>query len=95
MDKKSLAVTSLVVRSRKLLSSEIDGETVMMSIESGKYYGLDEVGGRIWELLEKPRTADDISKQLLLDYEVEAAACEKDVMRFLQQLYDDDLLEIQ
>ena len=95
MDKKILTRDSVVVRSRELVSSEIDDEIVMMSIENGKYYGLNEVGSCIWRMLEKPHSVADIIKQILLDYEVDPAACEEDVMRFLRQLDDDNILEIE
>ena len=95
MNKKILTKASVVVRSRELVSSEIDGEIVMMSIENGKYYGLDEVGSCIWRMLEKPHPVADIITQILVDYEVERATCEEDVMRFLQQLDDDNILEIE
>ena len=94
MDKKPLTKASVIARSSELVCSDIDGEIVMMSIENGKYYGLDEVGSRIWEILEKPLPIADIIDQLLLNYEVEQATCEEDVMHFLQQLDDDDMLEI-
>ena len=94
MAKKPLTKTSVIARSSELVCSDIDGEIVMMSIENGNYYGLDEVGSYIWEILEKPVQVSEIIDQLLLNYEVEKASCEKDVMHFLQQLDNDDMLEI-
>lgn len=94
MAEKQLTATSVIVRSSELVSSDIDGEVVMMSIENGKYYGLDQVGSRIWEVLEKPLPISELIEQLLIEFEVERETCEKDVMYFLQKLDDDNMLEI-
>ena len=94
MAEKQLTGASVIARSSELVSSDIDGEVVMMSIENGKYYGLDQVGSRIWEVLENPLPVSDLIDQLLVEFEVERETCEKDVMYFLQKLDDDNMLEI-
>ena len=94
MGEKQLMANSVIVRSSELVSSDIDGEVVMMSIENGKYYGLDKVGSRIWEVLENPLSVSELIDQLLVEFEVERETCEKDVMYFLQKLDDDNMLEI-
>ena len=43
-----------LTRAEGLVSSEIDGEVVMMSVDQGKYFGINSVGSRIWSLLESP-----------------------------------------
>ena len=94
MGEKQLTANSVIVRSSELVSSDIDGEVVMMSIENGKYYGLDKVGSRIWEVLENSLSVSELIDQLLVEFEVERETCEKDVMYFLQKLDDDNMLEI-
>ena len=50
----TLNLNSIVARSEGLVTSNLDGEVVMMSIDNGKYYGLDAIASQIWELLETP-----------------------------------------
>jgi len=95
MSKKQLTATAVIARSSELVSSDIDGEVVMMSIENGKYYGLDKVGSRIWEIIENPLSISALIEQLLLEFKVDRETCEKDVMCFLEKLDDDNMLEIQ
>ena len=95
MVKKQLSTASVIARSNELVSSDIDGEVVMMSIENGKYYGLDKVGSRIWELLENQFLVSDLINKLLGEFAVDRDTCEKDVMFFLHKLDDDNMLEIQ
>ena len=49
----SLEMQNLVRRNPEIVHSDMDGETVMMSVSEGNYYGLNGVGSQIWELLEQ------------------------------------------
>lgn len=81
-----------IVRNSGLLDSEIDGETVMMSVEQGNYYGLNQVGTEIWKLIESPMVVRDICEALVQDYKVEQATCEKEVLSFLNDLSSEKIV---
>ena len=87
-----LAKNSFIRRNPELVSSNLDGETVMMSVESGEYFGLDSVGSRIWELIENPVEVDGVIGALLDEFEVSREQCEADTVEFLNQLFDKKLL---
>ena len=55
---------TVVVRSQDPVAVEVDQTVVMIGIEQGKYYGLEGVGGRIWELVREPRSIRDICAAL-------------------------------
>jgi hypothetical protein len=75
-----------------MVASKIDNEIVMMSIENGEYYGLDEVGSRIWELIAKPIVVEELIIALLDEFEVERQDCEKETFEFLEELNSKNLL---
>ena len=77
-----------------LVSADMDGEKVMMNIEKGKYYGLDGIGSRIWELIESPHTVRDVVGVLLKEYNVEEKNCQQDVLAFINKLYVQGLVDI-
>lgn len=77
-----------------LVVADIDDEKVMLSIETGKYYGLDSIGSRIWELIEQPNTVCNVVKVLLTEYEVDDRVCTNDVMAFLHKLYAQGMVDI-
>ncbi|MGB9746313.1 MAG: lasso peptide biosynthesis PqqD family chaperone [Bacteroidales bacterium] len=79
-------------RNPDLIFSDMDGETVMMSIQNGEYYGLDEVGSRIWQLLENPESAKTLTQKLIEEYEVSQETCLSDVMEFLNILAEKQLI---
>jgi hypothetical protein len=85
---------TIISRSREVVASDIDGEVVMMSIEKGKYYGMDLIASRIWELMEKPIKIADLIGLLLEEYEVTPEDCEKDVLALLNDLLAEKLIEI-
>ena len=49
-----IADTTIISRSPSVITAEVDGEVVMMSIEQGQYFGLDDIGSDIWKRLEQP-----------------------------------------
>lgn len=84
---------SVVVSSEDLVATDLDGEIVMMSIENGQYYGLDDIGSRIWTLLEKPHRVSDLCDILMQEFEVELEQCQQDVLAFLNELAEDSLVK--
>ena len=80
-------------RNRNLIGATIDDELVMMSVEHGQYYGLGGVGPRVWELIEQPRTLEQLVEQVLEEFEVEREVCEKDMVEFLEQMEKLGLVE--
>ncbi|MFC4811412.1 lasso peptide biosynthesis PqqD family chaperone [Paenibacillus sp. GCM10023250] len=74
------------------LASNMDGDTVMMSIASGKYYNLGQIGGRIWDLIEQPLTLNKIVAILCEEYEVEDNLCAEHVRIFLAHLLEEGLV---
>jgi hypothetical protein len=85
----ALETSTVVMRSDAILAAEIDGEAVMLSIENGKYYGLDPVGTDIWNLATEPRSIEQICNTLLDRYDVDADTCRKEVIDLLEVLVAD------
>lgn len=73
-------------RDPNLIAAEMDGDTVMMSIEHGQYYGIGGVGSRIWELLEQPVPLAALVQTICAEFEVDEATCQIDVANFIDQL---------
>lgn len=73
-------------RNPDLIAADMDGDVVMMSIDRGDYYGIGGVGARVWELLESPKTLDDIVQTICREFEVDQVRCHVDMARFLDEL---------
>ena len=87
--------TTLIARDPSPVTADMGDELVMLSIERGNYYGLGEVGSRIWQLLESPRPLNQLVDQLVDEYEIAPDACRRDVLSFLRQLQQEGLLRLE
>lgn len=86
---------SLIARDPDLIAAAVDGEMVMMSVKRGEYYGLNEVGARIWALLEQPLSTIELSERLCAEYEISPAQCQADVEPFIAELLSRGILRQQ
>ena len=75
-----------------LMTANMNGSAVMMDISTGKYYNLGATGGRIWELLETPTTLSGLVQALTAEYDISPEQCREEVLVFLQQLSDRNLI---
>jgi len=71
-------------RNINIIDGELDGNQIMMHIERGKYFGLNKVGKRIWELVEQPRTFEEITSALLSEFDVSEIQCRREVEAFIE-----------
>ncbi|MFM7022573.1 MAG: PqqD family peptide modification chaperone [Flavobacteriales bacterium] len=81
-----------ISRSDNYVFNEVDGELVMMNIETGSYASLNDTGKAIWLQLENPKTLDAVIADLLNEYEIDRATCEKEVVPFVEKMVKDEIL---
>lgn len=85
---------TVLVQSGDPVAVEVDQTVVMIGLEQGKYYGLEGVGGRIWELVKEPRSVQDICGALVQEYDIEPTACLDEVTEFLTALARERLVVV-
>jgi hypothetical protein len=90
----SLSPESIVVVSKDQMASEIAGETVILGLTAGRYYGLGAVGARVWQLIQSPTAIRDVARTLVSEYEVTPEQCESDVLALVQKMVDAGLVEV-
>lgn len=74
------------IRNGKTISGRLHDELVMMDIDQGKYFSLNPVATRIWDLLEKYLGVDELCRQLMEEYEVDFSQCTTDVEEYLNEM---------
>jgi hypothetical protein len=78
-----------------VLSTRVENECVLLDPDSGNYFTLNSVGSRIWfELMERPRTIEELSIDITQRYEISRATAEQDVSEVVQDLVRHKLLEV-
>lgn len=77
-----------------VLMRELQGESVLLNLDSGHYFGLDEVGTRVWALAVAGPTLGDALRALEDEYDVPPEQLEADVQALLRQLVEHKLVEV-
>jgi len=72
---------------------DLDGEAVVLNLKTGKYYGLDELGTRMWSLLAEHGRVEPAYRALLDEYEVSEEQLRNDLLSFIDNLASHDLLQ--
>jgi len=74
---------------------DLDNEMIIMDMDSGKYFGLNETGAAIWTLISKHHTLGEVLKRLLEEYEVPAQQLENELRGFLKAIYEKGLVDVE
>ena len=77
----------------EVMARRIGGETVILDLASGTYFGLDAVGTSVWALLEEGRTLAEVCEAMLESHEVTRERIEQDVLALVAQLAERRLVE--
>ncbi len=82
-----------VAISDNVVAREVSGETVLLDLESGTYFGLNTVGGRVWALVEEePRTLAEVCDILQGEFDVSEEDVQRDVLDLAGKLDENGLL---
>ena len=83
-----------VTISPDVLFQEVSGETVLLDLSSENYFGLDEIGTRIWELLNGGSSVGEVVDALLEEYDTDRKTLESDVAELLENLAEAGLISL-
>lgn len=89
-----VSLSSVVVAAPNQLSCDLGGEVAILNTESAKYYGLNAVGARIWELIQKPTRVAEVRDALVEEYDVAAERCQAELLGMLEALAAAGLIEV-
>ncbi len=82
-----------VTVSETVFAQEVDGEMVLLDMNSEKYFGLDDIGTAIWQAMEKSGSLDEIFVSLQEQYEVEPEILKKDLLDFVEKLQEKGIVQ--
>ena len=72
----------------------LDNESVFLNLETEHYYGLDEIGTRMWQAVTAAPYIEAAYEQLLSQFEVEAQQLRQNFSELLERLVNDGLLRV-
>lgn len=82
----AIALDSTVAASDDAVFREMDGESVLLNLETGMYFGLDEVGTRVWRLAADNGSLRAVRERLVEEYDADPAAIERDLLALAETL---------
>ena len=89
----TITLESTISKRAELLSSEVDGEIVMMNIETGRYIGMNSVGSEIWKMIDTGASSvEDICIRLKQVFKVDDSTCQRGVLDFCSNLLKENLI---
>ena len=77
-----------------VLVSDVGGESVFLNLKTESYFGLDDVGTRMWKLLTENETVESAYQALLIEYDIDEAQLSSDLDALVQKLVDNGLVEV-
>lgn len=92
--KQNIELSSIIEKKSNLDVTELNGEKIMMNLERGEYLALNDVGSRIWEIIDEYVNVNDIINKLTNEYNIDFETCRKSVLEFLGSLNDAELIHI-
>lgn len=79
--------------SEDVVFRELEGETVLLNLASGTYFGLDAVGTRLWQLLGEHQTLQPVFDHMLEEFDVDADTLRADIVALVERLSANGLLQ--
>jgi hypothetical protein len=77
-----------------VLFQELEGESVLLNLQSERYYGLDDIGTRLWQLLAENGDVAAACEQLVKEYDVEEDILRQDVAQLITKMADAGLVQL-
>ena len=89
-----LSLEDSVTISDTTVFRELNGEAVLLQLDEGTYYGLDDVGTRLWQLMLTHNRLQDVFDAALDEFDVTADDLQRDLLDLAHQLVERRLLAV-
>jgi hypothetical protein len=87
-----VTLTKNLIVSSQAIARQVGDETVILHLGSGTYFGLDAVGGRIWQLMGEGKSLNEICEVMLEEFDVSREDVERDIAGLTKDLLAHDLV---
>jgi len=88
-------LASRIIVPEHVLTRELEGEMVILNLETERYLGLDDVGTRMWNALTTAGTVGEACERLLDEYEVEGERLRADVADLVERMAAEGLVQVE
>jgi ornithine carbamoyltransferase len=92
---ENMDLNKKVTFAETVFAQEVDGEMVLLDMNSENYFGLDAVGTDIWQAMQENETLQEVFETLLAQYDVEEEVLKRDLTAFVHQLEESGLVKVE
>lgn len=78
----------------EVLINQVAGESVLLNLDGGRYFGLDDIGTDMWRALTSGATIQDAYDKLLTEFEVDATTLKNDLTALINRLVEHRLIAL-
>jgi hypothetical protein len=91
---QSVTAETLIKRSKQITWRQVEDETILLNLENGEYYSLNQLGSKIWKIIGTDKKVKEIAAIISKEYTVNYARVIQDTINFIKQLSKHNLLEL-
>ncbi len=93
--RSSLDLSAIVIPSPEVLVQELDGEAVLLNLESERYFGLDDVGTRVWQHLLEHRRLERVCEEMQKEFDVDESRLRADILQLVEELIEAGIVTVE
>ncbi|EOU1715339.1 lasso peptide biosynthesis PqqD family chaperone [Clostridium perfringens] len=94
MVSKLISLDSIVSQKEDVDVTELNKEKIMMDLDKGKYFMLNETGSAIWDSINEPKSVSEIIESIIKEYDIDRETCESKVLEYLEKLRHEEIVFI-
>ena len=94
MPEKVVSLEAIVALGDDLVARDFNGQVVSLNLESGTYFGLEQLGARIWALLQQGGPLRRVFEEIYQEYDVSPDTLERDLLRLVGELHIKGLVSV-
>ncbi|EOU1912439.1 lasso peptide biosynthesis PqqD family chaperone [Clostridium perfringens] len=94
MVSKLISLDSIVSQKEDVDVTELNGEKIMMDLDKGKYFMLNETGSAIWDAINEHKSVSKIIEAIVKEYDIDRETCESKVLEYLEKLRHEEIVFI-
>lgn len=79
-------------RNERVIAKGVSESLVLLNLDNGEYYKLDEVGGRVWELCDGTQNVEEMVSTISEEYEASAETIRTDILELLRDLVHEKMV---
>ena len=87
-----MTLTENLIVSPEAIAKQVGDEIIILHVGNGTYFGLDAVGGRIWQLMAEGKRPNKICEVVMEEYDVSREDLERDITSLIKDLLAQDLV---